>query len=192
VLELELAEHLWCAGIPEGPFLTEVARSLLGDESRHDCAPLLFGGAGTLPPIEDWAFAEVTAKTRACLEGWLRARDIYPAGLPAIGELSRQFQSTTELPPRTSDLVCFYAATLSIAFCAALGETPSREQLAAHLRRPGRVELGSELGVVLPMSALETSVRRAGLDFNPGYVPWQRRKLLIRFEERQGDGGVSA
>jgi hypothetical protein len=184
VLELELAEHLWCVAIPEAPFLTEVARLLLGESGREDCAPLHFGGPGTIPPIDDWAFTEVSSKSRACLERWLHARGVDPAALPSTHDVAAEFERPPALSSRTAALVRDCAATLTIAFCAALDEPPSPPQLLTHLRRAALVELNRDLALVMPMSALETSVRRAGLDFNPGYVPWQRRQITIRFEER--------
>jgi len=54
---------------------------------------------------------------------------------------------------------------------------------------PGVIELGPEsMTVSLPMARLDARVRRAGLDADPGWVPWLNRRVRILFEEdKAGD-----
>jgi len=41
---------------------------------------------------------------------------------------------------------------------------------------PGWIEL------VLPLDSVDTSVRRLGLDLDPGWLPWLGRVVKIRYE----------
>lgn len=48
--------------------------------------------------------------------------------------------------------------------------------------RPGRVHVTpTHLDVTLPMSAVELRIRRAGLDLDPGYVPWFGRVVHFHY-----------
>jgi hypothetical protein len=35
----------------------------------------------------------------------------------------------------------------------------------------------------MPMDAIDIRIRLAGLDFDPGYLPWLKQKLVFMFEE---------
>lgn len=55
---------------------------------------------------------------------------------------------------------------------------------ARHLRVPARLEMTrDEMRVVLPMERVDLDLRRAGLDRDPGWVPWLRRHVRIEFRE---------
>jgi hypothetical protein len=44
------------------------------------------------------------------------------------------------------------------------------------------VEIGPDLICVrLPLSAIDLDIRRAGLDANPGLLPWLDKRLVIAF-----------
>jgi hypothetical protein len=59
------------------------------------------------------------------------------------------------------------------------------EALAArYFGLPGRVYVSpNELVVVLPMDRIDIAMRRAGLDRDPGWVPWLERRVRVEFEE---------
>jgi len=51
---------------------------------------------------------------------------------------------------------------------------------------PGRIALAPEaMTIVLPMDRIDMALRRAGLDRDPGWVPWLRRAVRIEFEPRK-------
>jgi hypothetical protein len=39
----------------------------------------------------------------------------------------------------------------------------------------------------MSMKAIDVRIRRAGIDQNPGYLPWLKRKVLQIFEEDEDD-----
>jgi hypothetical protein len=46
--------------------------------------------------------------------------------------------------------------------------------------------------VTLPMARVDRRVRRAGLDADPGWVPWLRRHVRIGFRENEaGDPAMT-
>jgi hypothetical protein len=49
---------------------------------------------------------------------------------------------------------------------------------------PARIVLGhTRLTVVLPMESISIDVRRAGLDRDPGWIPWLRKTVRLEFED---------
>ena len=58
-----------------------------------------------------------------------------------------------------------------------------------YLRLPGRVRIADErVDVILPMDHTDLDVRRAGLDRDPGWVPWLRKNLRVEFADKPGGG----
>lgn len=50
-------------------------------------------------------------------------------------------------------------------------------------RRPAQLQLdGAWVEVVFPLKNLDTDIRRAGLDLDPGYVPWLGQVVRLRYE----------
>lgn len=170
VMDLDMAEQLWAAGLIEGDFLAHVARAIAGPAAADDASWRWFGGAWDhepqIAPLPPWAIDELAAGRAAAL--------------------SRVAPSTPAL-----DAACFAgadavvasaAAALVTAFCARLGIAPDLDHTRTYLRRRGRLELGDTLRVVMDMDAIDLDVRRAGLDVNPGHLPWLGRSLELVFE----------
>jgi hypothetical protein len=172
----------------------------------------LFVAADRASPFPFFAFpASSPEDTRAALDAFLA---VWPASVPApratraLAELDhrarvRPLREPTppgdlllaegpSLPARA--LVTQAAGTLGHLFAARAGLlSPFRPEdlVARHLAVPARVLLGAEkMEVRLPLDRLDLYVRRAGLDADPGWVPWLRRR--VRFEFWEHDPGAQA
>lgn len=180
VLELDLAEHLWAAGVIEGDFLAHVACALAGPDFARDCGWRWFGGAITheprLAPLADWAAAELAASRAATLRRLGRGRE--PPQRALLAELSCL---ADDVDPRTADAVTASAALLCTWFCTRLGVPPDVARVRSALRVDGWLELGPPLRVRMAMETIDIELRRAGLDFDPGYVAWLGRHVEIVF-----------
>ena len=56
--------------------------------------------------------------------------------------------------------------------------------MARYLARTGRVRLSHErMDVILRAEDIDLDIRRAGLDRDPGWLPWMRRTVHFLFEE---------
>ncbi|MEO8679065.1 MAG: hypothetical protein ABI665_08465, partial [Vicinamibacterales bacterium] len=83
-------------------------------------------------------------------------------------------------------LVAQVAGSLACLFTTRLdGDCPSREAFAARwLAKPARaISTPTAIEVRMPMSAIDLELRRAGLDRDPGYVPWLDRHVRVVFDE---------
>ncbi|MBK1660980.1 hypothetical protein [Paracraurococcus ruber] len=93
------------------------------------------------------------------LDGFLRARVEDAGGDPAPGHP--------------------LAAPLAEAAAARFGEVWGPGLIAA----PGRLHATpTHLDLMLPASALRVELRLAGLDLDPGWVPWLGRVIAFRYE----------
>ena len=71
-----------------------------------------------------------------------------------------------------------------------IGGVEPRELAGRYFRIPGRAYRSSRhLDVVLPMDRIDIDVRRAGLDRNPGWIPWLERTVRVEFEDAPGSAG---
>jgi hypothetical protein len=184
VLELDLAEHLWCAGVRESDALAHAASAITGDTG--DPVWRAFGGIwdGPLPDlgvIAPWAHDEVVAKLHTALG--LRLVRFGVTLTPAL--LAAQVDALA------GDLggdrfVAQLAAALLVLAAARLGEPAELAALRARLRIPGTIELDDQrVRVAISSRFVDVVVRRAGLDFDPGHVPWLGRRLELVFEESE-------
>jgi hypothetical protein len=193
VLELELAESLYYAGAREGQFLVHVARALAGPDGAEDPAARLFGGCPPHAPdppfdaLPRWATDEVWKNTVRHLGERLATLDAAPPPRieTAVDHLAAGLslpRSATPRDPLTAHLARRAAAALALWFCARLGEPPSIDTVRARLAIPGRVHFEEDLlRVRVPMKAVDLDLRLAGLDFDPGWIPWLGRKLVFEF-----------
>ncbi len=187
VLEIDLAEHLWAAGLPEGDVLAHVAAAVLG--SADDRVWCWFGGAidrgPSAPAVASWAVDEISELTRhalgVCLArfGWRTT----PAQLErSLGDLAGGFPPVETLDPGLARVVSWSAAALASVAAARLGESPSPALIRAVCHRPGSLLLDDgEMTVSVSSEYAAVEHRRAGLDHDPGYVPWLRRKVRFEF-----------
>ena len=259
VQELELAESLWQACLPEGILLARAMAALLGPELEDDPAAWLFGGVAAglaCPDVTPEQHAEVARATCAALVAALPRRGLaeipsvwltlagHPAGRllvatalgspftlfawPATGpaalrdglqtlletwpptatlyaspplvtfDTSGRLQpppggAPTELTPRLPAASSAAAAALlslvmgaPCQLFAARAGAPVLESIPAFvvrcLQRNGQLRLQPEqMDVVLDADAVDIAVRRAGLDRDPGWVPWLQRSVRFVF-----------
>ena len=189
ILELDLAEHLWCAGFREGEVLALVVRTLIDDHA--DLAPALLGGTGsetpTWPEVEAWAVEEVARKVAASLDVALRRRVGASPGVPSLRARLQAWRPDA-WPAAASSLqrrlVGACAAALAHVFEARLARVGDVAMpLWTYWRLSGQVLLPAE-GLVVRMSAeaIDLQIRLAGLDQNPGWAPWLHRQVELVFD----------
>jgi len=146
---------------------------------------------------------EARAALEAFLAIWPAARPVL-CGDPALAELDRRgrIRVTREkhaapfLPDEPGlearALLAHVTGTLAHLFIARLGvdSLPSLPELVTrYLALPAEIELGNETIVIrLPMERIDLDVRRAGLDRDPGWVPWLGRHVSFEFLERPSVG----
>lgn len=142
----------------------------------------------------------VSAGLRAFLAAWPANAQAPRAG-PALAELDPSARVRPDSSARcapgllvadASDLnlaalLTQSAGTLCHLFASRANAPASGDASALvdrHLRVPARIALFHEtMDVVLPMERIDSAVRRAGLDANPGWVPWLRRRVTFTFED---------
>lgn len=189
VLEIELAEQMWAAGIDEGRALTAVAHTLIDPD---DPAAAWFGGdvrETSAPRAPFTCTASAAAEVRHGVTHALGLRLVRfgiartPAALDAeLSTLAAAWPAPPTLDPSTRALVTHGAAALALITAARLQQPPSLTLLRAVCRRAGALALSDDaLHVILPAAALDLDLRRAGLDHNPGHVPWLRRRVVIEY-----------
>jgi hypothetical protein len=184
VLEIELAERLWAAGVPEGIVLAAIGNAVLG--RTDDPAARWFGGGfeklAPPAPVEAWAMTEVNDGVQHALGRRLVDFGVRMSAAEldaALEQLARDVPAPVGIDGITRRLVARSVAALATIVCARLGERPSLVRLREVCVRPGRLVLtDEELHVVLPHYAIDVSVRRAGLDQDPGDAPWLGRRRV--------------
>lgn len=188
VMQLDLAEHLWAAGVLEGDFLAHVACAIAGHDLVDDPCWRWFGGAfdrePRLDPLPDWAADELATKRDASLQRLV-------PGAPPLDALADHLPCLFPAEARARDAVTRSAAALCTLFCARLGIAPDVERLRGYLRLTGHLELGEPVRVTIPMELIDVDLRRAGLDLDPGFLPWLGRKVEIAFESESDDPAAS-
>jgi hypothetical protein len=260
VQELDLAESLWKACLPEGAVLALAASALLGPAFAGDAAPALFGGVDAMvkcPEVTAEQHEEIARTTCAALAAALPRRGLaeippivvgvvphatgrffvaaaegspfaffaWPADVPAMlsaglralldawphrGELTARpglasLDTSGRLRPRrdaalarlllpeapsapAAALLALVAGAPCLLFAAragALASDTAAAFVARHLARLARIHLGPErMDVILGSHDIDFDVRRAGLDRDPGWLPWLRRTVRFIFEER--------
>jgi hypothetical protein len=186
VLELGLAEQLWEVGVAETRVLAHIAAVFVDD--LDDPAWRWFGGTfddqtPSLAGIPTWATDEVIHKTQHELGLRLVRFGVTttPASLASqLDRLAADCRPSLPLEPACARLVARSVAAVVMMTCARLGVAPSVGTVRDVCARPGRlVRTPEALHVVIPMAFHDIEHRRAGLDHNPGYLPWLRSKLLL-------------
>jgi hypothetical protein len=176
-LELEVAEALWCAGIPEGAAIAAAIAALVPAHADDPLLAAIAGGDRALPDVPAWATDEAIAASRDGLGRWLARRGDARTPAELDGELARTAATLVETTPLAQRL----AAILVAAACARLEVAWDLAALVPILVVDGELADGDELVVELPASAVDVDVRRAGLDLDPGHVPWLGRRVRIRY-----------
>lgn len=175
-LRLELPERLWKVGLDEGAALAAMFARLAG------------GGDDPAVRVLTPRFPE-PARPPEALPGW--ARDELTQGCrEAAAELAG-----ADLGPRITALAAWYGdggwdlgawgAALHLALAEArLGREIAPGALADVFGGAGRIVVDAEtIRVIQPMEAIDIDKRLAGLDQNPGWLEWVRKRLELVFEE---------
>lgn len=186
-LEIELAERLWAAGLPEGDVLAHIAATIIA--TFDDPAVAWFGGAFdrpvATPEIPAWAASEVCETVQHVLGRRLVRFGVTlsPALLDArLEQLASTLAPLVALSPTLHRVVTRGAAALCMLVCARLGVEPSLAVLRDVCTRRGQLVLTPDaLHVVMSETAVDIDHRRAGLDLNPGNAPWIGRTVRIEF-----------
>jgi len=176
---LELPERLWKVGLDEGAALAAMFARLAGDgeDPAVRVLTLRFPEPARQPEAPPaWARDELT---QGCRE--------------AAAELAGQ-----DLGPRIAALAAWYGdggwdlgawgAALHVALAEAqLGREIAPGALADVFAGAGRIVVETEtIRVIQPMEAIDIDKRLAGLDLNPGWLEWLKKRLEFVFEERKG------
>jgi hypothetical protein len=261
IQELDLAESLWKACLPEGAVLAAGASALLGPSFVGDSAPALFGGVDATivcPEVTLEQHAEIATATCAALVAALPRRALagippavvalvdhaagrllvasavgspfaffaWPAATPemlipglhalldtwphrgalcsmpslATLDTSGRLRPCRDATPRplllpkaasasSTALLALVAGAPCMLFAARAG-APANDTVKAfvarYLARPARIRIGPErMDVILSVDDLNFDARRAGLDRDPGWLPWLRRTVRFVFVERE-------
>ena len=201
ILELDLGSHLWQAGIHEAPFLTALARHLCGREVATDPAPRVLG-------LRPFALAprapehrrlgrgtKFVAKLDRSLAEACKGRDLptpETSLTTAVNRLEpdeRGWLDELTASPATARSLAAASEALRTRILGALERKPTLANLRPHLHVSGRIELAANEGIEIhmPMAASDLALRRAGLDFDPGWLPWLEAKLRFVFEAGEGE-----
>ena len=90
-----------------------------------------------------------------------------------------------------SALMTQIAGTLGHLFAARVAVDPF-VMVREHLAVPARlVRARSTLTIQIPMERIDLAVRRAGLDADPGWVPWLERRVTFEFVENASEDIVA-
>ena len=135
---------------------------------------------------------------RALLEVWPHQSVLTAAPALATLDTTGRLQARHETRPQplfipkagsaaTAALLAVVAGAPCLLFAARCGQplpNSMEEFVAAHLTRPARVRLAHErMEVMLGSEAIDFDLRKAGLDRDPGWLPWLRRTVRFVFEE---------
>lgn len=170
-LRLGLPERLWQIGVEEGAALAAML-GRLGDPD-DPAAQVLAAGyprpPDPVPAVADWAWTELSAGLLP-RPAWGMAEDRVPAfdaALRGEGPLS----------------LASWGAGVHLAACEhLLGRRLSLKTARGLLRRPGQIVLTEQsVTVIQPVEAIDIDLRRAGLDADPGWLPWLGKTLSFRF-----------
>lgn len=179
-LKLELPERLWRVGIDEGLALSAMLARLSGtaDDPASGVLRADFPNPpAALPNLPEWARRELVEQTHADAE----RRALAPGLIARIDQLRGWYAADTSwaLPD--------WGAALHLAVVEDLLETRiGPAGLAERFGQRGRIAVTEEeIRLELPMSAVDMDLRRAGLDADPGWLPWLDKRLVFHFEAHE-------
>jgi hypothetical protein len=170
-LRLGLPERLWQIGVGEGAALAAMLGRLgdPDDPAAQVLAPGFPRPPDPVPAVADWAWTELSAGLLP-RPVWGMAEDRVPAFDVALrGEEPLSLAS--------------WGAGVHLAACEhLLGRTLSLKAARGRLRRSGQIVLTEQtVTVIQPVEAIDIDLRRAGLDADPGWLPWLGKTLSFRF-----------
>jgi hypothetical protein len=137
---------------------------------------------------------EVIDALEAFLTTW-PASAPHPRSEPALAELDRRARvrpaprhAATRMVIATGDsltataLLTQITGSLAHLFASRVGCRETAGDLLAYFRIPATIGMDAEtLDVMMPIDRIDLDVRRAGLDADPGWIPWLRRRVRFEF-----------
>ena len=147
--------------------------------------------------------AALRAGLSALLDAWPYGGVLISRSALATLDTSGRLRARRDAAPRhllvpaapsapAAALLAQLAGAPSLLFAARAGTAfdSASAFVARHLARPGHVRLSPErMDVIFGADAVDHDVRRAGLDRDPGWLPWLRRTVRFVFEERPPAAG---
>lgn len=188
-LQLDLAEALWAAGLSEAAFLAHVMLSITRDETDVSWRWFAVGDDPKplpVPEVPTWAMNELHERV---LHGL--GRKLARAGVVTTPQALEGLLTSlrTQVPPIaranevTAKLVEHCAAALACAIAAELKRPMSWDPIVEMVRRDALLVCTRDvLWVGMSASAIDLSLRKAGLDRDCPWAPWLAR--AVRFEFR--------
>ncbi|MCV2446171.1 hypothetical protein [Paracoccus sp. DMF] len=180
-MRLGMPEALWRIGVAEGAALSAMLATISGapdDPTSAALAPEFPRRPAPLGPVPDWARHEFCATVTAA------ARALAGADVPPRIETCRAAlaeDGAWHLPE-------WAAAVLIATLESLIGRPLDTPALTALLGITGEVEVGPRLiRVRLPPEAVDFDIRRAGLDADPGLLPWLDKRLVVAFGSAEED-----
>ncbi|WP_026155520.1 hypothetical protein [Paracoccus sp. N5] len=180
-MRLGMPEALWRIGVAEGAALSAMLATISGAPDDPASAALTHEfprRPAPLGPVPDWARREFCATVTAA------ARALTGAELAPWIETCRAALAeggAWHLPE-------WGAAVLIATLESLIGRPLDAPALTELLGIAGEVEVGSRLiRVRLPPEAVDFDIRRAGLDADPGLLPWLDKRLVVEFGSAEED-----
>jgi hypothetical protein len=124
-----------------------------------------------------------------------------PCADPALSSLDRTGRIRTAPPANpppwivphedllATALLTQAAGSVTYLFASRAGaaEVTPVQLVERHLAVPARIVVtGEEMEIRMPMNRIDLAVRRAGLDRDPGWVPWLQKSVRFQFVEDDG------
>jgi hypothetical protein len=180
-LRLGMPEALWRIGVPEGAALSAMLAAISGasdDPVSAALAPGFPDRPAPLGPVPGWARSEFCATVAAA------AGDLAGTDLGARIE-ARHAAFAEDGAWRLAE---WGAALLLATLEEMIDWPPGAGAPTDRLAIAGEVEIAPDLiRVRLPLDAIDLDIRRAGLDANPGLLPWLDKRLVIKFGPGEQD-----
>ncbi len=180
-LRLGMPEALWRIGVSEGAALSAMLGTISGapdDPASAALAAEYPRRPEPLGPVPDWAREEFCA-TLTTAANALAGTDLGARIETAHAALAED--GSWRLPE-------WGAAVLVVTLAEMIGRPLDAAAVADLFGIAGKVEIGARIiHVRLPSDTIDFDIRRAGLDANPGHLPWLDRRLEITFGAGEED-----
>lgn len=167
---LNLPEQLWQIGQSEGDVLAAIWAHLSGNDTLGAfLSPHFPGSPPPLTALQPWAWEELeTAILDAPILGGAKER------ITALETLLRGDRDWSVVTWGAAVLVAACEQVLDVSF------TPESIRDTFGLR--GQIVLDDEtITIVQPIDAIDLALRKAGLDADPGWLPWLKKSLHFTF-----------
>lgn len=194
LLRIELPEILWCAGLDERRYLHDVFQSFTAMFKVDDRIPEILSGyafteENTAATLEEWADREIKQKVLLRLQ----KNVLSETQLINFNNIQSQFEPWFYQAKQLSgeSLYCqnvaWNCATLvAVFFIFISDDEQSKNTLEYFLLQSGRVYFDEEkIDICFSTPTSDIRLRRAGLDLNPGYLPWLEKQLEFSYPDSE-------